>query len=141
MAAAIKAQVWIRCPRSGRVLLFKTQPARGGFWQPITGSAEKGETAEEAAIRETEEESGWRPHSVEPLGYRFQFTDRRGREVAEEVFFADSHLEFEPTLDPKEHDAAEWVVLDEAAVRLTFDSNREALKRLVSRIRDGRGRA
>ncbi len=56
----------------GRVLLLKRAPARGGFWQPVTGRIDPGEMAIEAARRELREETG-ADVAVEPLGYRHGF--------------------------------------------------------------------
>ena len=45
-------------PNEKQFLLFKVNESRGGFWQNITGSVEKGESFKEAAIREIHEETG-----------------------------------------------------------------------------------
>jgi 8-oxo-dGTP pyrophosphatase MutT (NUDIX family) len=39
-------------------LLLKRLPEKNGFWQPITGGVEEGETQEEALLREVIEETG-----------------------------------------------------------------------------------
>jgi 8-oxo-dGTP pyrophosphatase MutT (NUDIX family) len=39
-------------------LLLKRLPDRNGFWQPVTGGLEEGETRTEALCREIEEETG-----------------------------------------------------------------------------------
>jgi lipoyl(octanoyl) transferase len=56
----------------GRVLLLKRAPERGGFWQPVTGRIDPGETPIEAARRELREETG-ADVAVAPLGYRHGF--------------------------------------------------------------------
>ncbi|MCC7441589.1 MAG: NUDIX domain-containing protein [Bdellovibrionales bacterium] len=133
MKRALKAQVWIRCEATRRVLLLRMTEARGAHWQPITGSAERGESAREAALREAEEETGWRPAEVVPLGHVFEFVDRWERQVTEECFQALAPSEFRPLLDPKEHDSFEWLARAEARLRLSFESNREALDLLPAR--------
>jgi lipoyl(octanoyl) transferase len=56
----------------GRVLLLNRAPERGGFWQPVTGRIDPGETPIETARRELREETG-ADLPVAPLGYRHGF--------------------------------------------------------------------
>jgi len=56
----------------GRVLLLRRAPERGGFWQPVTGRIDAGESAAQAARRELREETG-ADAPVEPLGYEHDF--------------------------------------------------------------------
>src|SRR2546423_1120679 len=55
-----------------RVLLLHRKPERGNFWQPITGSIEKGETPIETARREIIEETG-NPGDPDPLDLEQSF--------------------------------------------------------------------
>ncbi|MCK4474836.1 NUDIX domain-containing protein [Candidatus Bathyarchaeota archaeon] len=41
-----------------RYLLLKRTPDRGGFWQPVTGGLETGETRVKAVEREVRQETG-----------------------------------------------------------------------------------
>jgi len=46
----------------------------GGFWQPVTGGVLQGESLEEAAFREVDEETGiTRPLFLFDLNYRYSF--------------------------------------------------------------------
>ncbi|BDG07705.1 lipoyl(octanoyl) transferase LipB [Anaeromyxobacter paludicola] len=57
----------------GRVLLLRRTAERGGFWQPVTGRIEPGESAAAAAARELREETG-AASEVAPLDYRHAFS-------------------------------------------------------------------
>ncbi|HEY1417972.1 MAG TPA: lipoyl(octanoyl) transferase LipB [Myxococcaceae bacterium] len=123
------------------VLLLRRIPARGGFWQPITGRRHPGESAEAAARRELEEETGARL-PVRSLSYRHSFAF--GEEVPpvlveEEAFAADWPEGLEVRPGP-EHEAAEWVSVDEALRRLPFVGLKRAVRRAVSPATSGHWR-
>lgn len=130
-----KVQVWIH--GQGKVLLLLMQPARGGFWQPVTGGVENGESFEQAALREAREETGIEFGTSLPvsIGHQFEFEDRLGRGTVEEQVFS---LQAPPgavgqpvTLDPKEHQSCQWTTPDAALPLLHFPSNQEALRKLL----------
>src|SRR4051794_17307876 len=86
-----KVQVWIyhQNPQTKVLafLLLKTLAKRGGFWQPVTGNVERGETLESAAKREAVEETGL-DFDGEPIsiGAPFEFKSRYGDQVTEQGF-------------------------------------------------------
>ncbi|MEM6334069.1 MAG: NUDIX domain-containing protein [Planctomycetota bacterium] len=124
--------------RSGgavRVLLVKHH---AGHWAFPKGHAEAGETDEQAARRELEEETGVRVGALvsrdgEPvrLVERYVFTDRKGRRVAKTVTFFVGEAEAAEAR-PQEEEIAElaWLTLDEAAERMTFEEG----KRVVDEV-------
>jgi lipoyl(octanoyl) transferase len=106
-----------RTPRGQEVLLLRRTAERGGFWQPVTGRRLEGERADMAARRELEEETGQSlpsgrcatgtasrsemPPAPGPRGgLRRRLAGRRAR----------PHR--------AEHDAAEWVPVEEALQRV-----------------------
>lgn len=116
------------------LLLLRRIPARGGFWQPVTGRRLAGESAEAAARRELEEETGARL-PVRSLSYRHSFAFGEQAPPAlfeEEAFAADWPDGREVRLGP-EHDAAEWVMVEEAVRRLPFAGLKRAARRAISR--------
>jgi len=126
-----------RGPEGPEVLLLRRIPERGGFWQPVTGRRMPDESAESAARRELEEETGARL-PVRSLGYRhaFAFGDTTPPQIFEEEAFAvDWPQGLEAHLGP-EHDFAEWVSVDEAARRLPFAGLRRAAVRSAGSPRD-----
>ncbi|HEY1335003.1 MAG TPA: lipoyl(octanoyl) transferase LipB [Myxococcaceae bacterium] len=115
------------------VLLLRRIPARGGFWQPVTGRRLPGESAEAAARRELEEETGARL-PVRSLSYRhsFAFGDALPPVlVEEEAFAADWPDGREVQLGP-EHDTAEWVRPDQGEKIVPFVGLRRAIRRATS---------
>jgi lipoyl(octanoyl) transferase len=122
-----------RGPSGPEVLLLRRIPARGGFWQPVTGRRLPGESAEAAARRELEEETGARV-PVRSLAYRhsFAFGDAVPPALFEEEAFAADWPDGREVRPGPEHDAAEWVRVHEAEHRLPFAGIRRALHRASS---------
>jgi len=60
MRLPIQVEVIIFRRNGSRIeyLLLKRLPERNGFWQPVTGGVEEGETRKEALCREVMEETG-----------------------------------------------------------------------------------
>ncbi len=130
-----------RGPMGPEVLLLKRIPERGGFWQPVTGRRLPAESAEAAAMRELEEETRARL-PVRSLSYRhsFAFGDAVPPVLVEEEAFAvDWPAGLEVRSGP-EHDALEWVGIDDALRRLPFAGLRRAARRATSRSGTGHWR-
>ncbi len=116
-------------------LLLKRNPRQGGFWQPLTGGVEEGETLEEALMREVREETGIKEVlQVIPglLSHRFYAP----RAVHEHAFGVEVRPGTRVKLDGKEHSDARWCTYDQAKSMLVFPANRTALERLESMIRN-----
>ncbi len=101
-------------------LVLYRHPHRGGFWQPVTGTQEPGETPLQTAAREVAEESGLTGQVPIPLDYRhaFAFEGKHGRgtpRIFEETAFA-LQVEGDPaiSLDRLEHSTYRWAPIDEA---------------------------
>ncbi len=126
-------------------LLLKRLESFGGFWQPVTGSLEPGETHRQAAVREVMEETGicCREQELIDLGLinRFEIAPEWRKRFApgvthnEEVCFALAVDNRDVRVDELEHVACAWVDFDTAFGMLYWDSNRQAflkLKELLS---------
>ncbi len=137
-----KGQVWILSrAESGewRVLLLKTLPERGAFWQPVTGSIEDDEPIHKGALREAIEETGLPPlKNIEALGYEFSFEGKWGPSH-ETAFFYETYPGCpKVTLDANEHQGYQWVPLNEAIALLHYEPNRQALLQLIRQLNSAR---
>lgn len=114
----------------GRVLVLR-RPGRGEVRLP-KGHVEPGETAQEAALRETREESGYTDLVVQAdLGTQLVEFERDGQRVVrteryflmEPVGQAFQPVDGEPQFEPI------WLSWDEALTALTFEPEREWVRR------------
>lgn len=115
------------------LLALQRTPARGGFWQPVTGHVEPGELAQTAAQRELFEETGWAA-PVRSLDYSHAFflpaSDERsgwGSVAREVTFMAEVPRASLPRLSA-EHECAAWLPLSEALGRFSFPGLRRAAR-------------
>lgn len=124
------------------VLALRRVPQRGGFWQPVTGRVEPGESFAETARREVFEELGLTvaPGDIHDLGYCHSYALKRewlvnyppGTTHNDEAAFAIFVTQgTEIRTDPGEHDAHEWLSPDAARKRFGWHGNREALQRAL----------
>lgn len=121
--------------------MLRRSPARGGFWQGVTGAPLDGETDEAAAIREAREETGWDitatllPLSVDysyalagGSGARWQeIYDPNVSKISVVSFAAEAPDDPDPILDPDEHDAFSWFGFEEAWANLDWPIEHDAL--------------
>jgi 8-oxo-dGTP diphosphatase len=110
--------------RDGEVLLIHRP--RYDDWTLPKGKLEPGESWEEAALREVEEETGLRCELGEEVG-RTRYVDSGGRNKEARYFRMTCTGEPGPT---EEADEVRWVPLDEADGLLSYDRDRALLKRL-----------
>lgn len=98
------------------------------------GHPEAGETAEQAAIREVREETGVSAELIEPLGEVEYTYERRGRRIAKRVaFFLFEYRSGDLADHDHEIEDARWMRLEDAAARLSYDGEREMVRRVLSR--------
>ena len=125
-----------------RYLILKTTPEREGFWQPVTGGLEKGETRLEALEREVSEETGIKNitkiikgvHYYEPVDLPLiKYLNEHGyscKHLQQYVYGAKVSSEEKVVLDGKEHSECRWCSFEEALKLMKYKGNKEALKKL-----------
>ncbi|MGD0028265.1 MAG: NUDIX pyrophosphatase [Candidatus Bathyarchaeia archaeon] len=125
----VEAIIFRRNGNGIEYLLLKRLPERNGFWQPVTGGVEEGETRDEALQREIMEETGVRNivAVIEGL-YYFEFSDPNLNQ--EYVYGVEVSSSEDIALDPKEHSEHRWCSFQEALKLLHWKENKEALKKL-----------
>ncbi len=109
-----RAALIARADRRGRLL-----------WSLPKGHLEDGETAEEAAVREVEEETGIRGELMRPLGtldYWFVTGDRRVHKTVHHYLLRAAGGELSDA-DP-EVTAVAWVALSDVPARLAYAGER-----------------
>jgi 8-oxo-dGTP pyrophosphatase MutT (NUDIX family) len=98
------------------------------------GHPDGAESPAEAALREVREETGIDAEVIESLGQVRYWYQRGGRRVAKAVeFFLLRYLSGDVADHDHEVEDACWIAADEAAERLTYDGEREMVRRALSR--------
>ena len=117
------------------LLVFRRPPTRGRIWVPVSGKVDLSDADLEAAVRRevAEETALAHPRRVFPLDWHVPFRADNGETWRLHAFGVEVDRSFRPTISP-EHEAWEWVGVDEALRRLHFEDNREAVRRLAARL-------
>jgi 8-oxo-dGTP pyrophosphatase MutT (NUDIX family) len=131
MRLPIQVEAIIFRRNSNRIeyLLLKRLPERNGFWQPVTGGVEEGETLTEALRREIREETGIENlvRVIEDI-YYFEFSDPNlNKEYVFGVEVASTEV---VVLDGEEHSEYRWCSIKGALQLLSWKENKEALEKL-----------
>lgn len=112
-----------------RILLISTQAGRR--WQLPKGHIERGESPEQAAIREVQEETGVTGRVVAALpGIEYWFVERGSRRVHKRVdYFLLTYLSGDAgDFDRQEVSGAEWFSWDDGIAKLSFENERHVVE-------------
>ncbi|MFI7414460.1 NUDIX domain-containing protein [Streptomyces sp. NPDC049627] len=115
--------------RADRVLAIRRGPAvaRPGYWQPLSGRIEPGESQREAVVREVQEEVGL---TVVPLAKVWESETDDGRFRLHWWIARAETGEVVP--DPDEVGEARWVTPEEfLSLDPVFDGDREFFERIL----------
>jgi 8-oxo-dGTP pyrophosphatase MutT (NUDIX family) len=136
--------VWRPGEKGPEFLVLERSPKRQGYWHLVAGALDGGESWEEAAARELQEETGLAA-PVEDLGLRFSYPvadeppEKVARlpagvaEIAVAGFAAEAPAGWEPTLDD-EHVAHRWLPAWSAAELLRYHEPRDAVRAVAQRL-------
>lgn len=103
------------------------------------GHPDGDESPEAAATREVAEEAGVSAELIEPLGEARYFYERKGKRVFKRVvFFLFEYRSGDLADHDHEIEEARWMPLEEAARSLSYDGEREMVRRAMSRIASDR---
>ncbi len=141
---SLKRKVQVVVARRSRddweVLSLKTNKKRGGFWQNITGSVDKGEDFLDAAIRETNEESAYRVQNKKEIKELFEFeyfSPKFNKQCIEKVYLIITTHNWEVKLDANEHVEYQWRSLKSFSQDLyEHESNFKAIKKTQEHINE-----
>lgn len=119
--------------RGDRLLVIERGPEarRSGYWAPLSGKVEPGESQAEALVREVREEVGL---TVSPLAkvWESETDDRRFRLH----WWTADVAQGEIVMQPGEVSDARWVTVGEfLELRPTFAEDREFFERILPKIR------
>lgn len=115
---------------NGKIFVVIYKPKDKNTWQLPKGWIDKGETRQEAAVREVKEESGVQGKIIKKIDTIKYFFNWQGEKILKTVTFYLMEYIFGDTKDHGwETDTAEWVEIDQAVERLTFDSEKEIVKK------------
>lgn len=117
-------------------LVLLRVPERGGYWHLVAGGVERGETPEEAAVRELVEEAGpLRPLRLAPIPLRLGYEAPRGP-VRLHPFSAAAPAGWEPVLN-EEHVEYRWCSAAGAERLLAYPEPRAALAWVARELEAG----
>ena len=112
-------------------LAMKRTEEEGGFWQPITGTVDEGETLLDTMTRELNEEAGITSLlAVSPELHSYSWTWKQEGTGTDHVFACEVLNDTEIVLNPSEHNEFRWVSKDEMMELLRWDGNKVSLDKV-----------
>lgn len=124
----VDVYVFRRTAEGARWLLLRRAPDRlyAGTWRMIGGKIEPGETAWQAALRETREETGREPIALWALPSVNAFYEWHEDRLTLAPAFAAEVVD-DPVLNA-EHDACAWLDAEAAAARLAWPEQQRLIR-------------
>ncbi len=119
--------------REGKILLIRQN---AGHWDFPKGHVEKGETEEETALREVEEETGLKVKLLD--GFRETINYEVKDHVPKEVVFFAALTGENPVITNQQEEVSDsgFFTAEEAEKTITFEKNREILQKAMKCFKD-----
>jgi 2-hydroxy-3-keto-5-methylthiopentenyl-1-phosphate phosphatase len=127
---SVEAFVFRRTDKGPAFLLLKRTPARGGFWQPVSGRMQDLEGLLQTACRELREETGI-PDTVQVMDLAHSFVFYAGGKKYLVRSFA-LEVDCQEVALSSEHDEFRWTTYEEAMSLLALRGDKEALHKLYA---------
>ena len=126
-------EAWIYHPEEREILLLKVEDEKVSFWQPITGGIERGESPEEACLREIKEETGLvlDCSNLTALG-DFTVKIDENLSIHKDLFLVLTEQKDIQISD--EHVGAQWVALDKVSSQLYWPSNQATFEIITEKL-------
>ena len=126
-------EAWIYHPEEREILLLKVENEKVSFWQPITGGIERGESPEEACLREIKEETGLvlDCSNLTALG-DFTVKIDENLSIHKDLFLVLTEQKDIQISD--EHVGAQWVALDKVSSQLYWPSNQATFEIITEKL-------
>lgn len=135
--------IFHRAPDGCRFLLLRSRLTRRPLWEFPKGGVNEGETLEEAALRELQEETGLAPEDVRlVVGFEraedYRFTAGEGGErtfIRKRVtYYLAESLRTEITISPSEASHFAWFSPDETRRKLRYKARRAMLDEALAAV-------
>lgn len=108
-----------------------------GFPKGLIGDHKKGETKEETAIREVEEETGAKGKilaEIEPITYWYKFKDERVKKTV--YYYVMEYLGGDITKHDWEMEDVQWIEKEKVLEKITYKSDKEIFKKALPIIEE-----
>ncbi len=119
-------------------LVLLRSPEKHGYWNPVAGGIEEGESPRQAAVRELDEETGFDgAAALEPLPLELGYQrpeESGGFWVPLHAFWVEAPAGWEPALND-EHVEYRWCSAADATALLAYPEPREAVRFVAQRLK------
>lgn len=126
--------IFKRTLRGYEFLMLKRPESHGGFWQPVTGHMEKGETPLKTAKREVEEETGIKQVAkiVDP-DYSYEFDSDNKKHYKEYLFGFEVPQTTENIEISEEHVNYSWLNAETSKQMLYWPNHVQAIDKIIEK--------
>lgn len=122
--------------RTGEIEVILVGRSPSGIWALPKGTPRKGETVEQVALREVNEETGLQTRILANIGsIHYSFVRQNQRYDKEVRYFLMEPVGGDISLHDHEYDEVRWFPISEAHQRLTYESDSHILRQAEALIR------